>query len=396
MNRPYEALPYLYKRREYFESRNSPATNTYEYFAEAYAMLQQVDSAEYYISKTMDMPVKTDETKQFLYRACSLLESSKGDYRNALEIYRQYYHLSDSIAKAKKTLDIARIKNWHELEQKDIENELLQQEQQKQNRLILILAIAMGLIFVFLALSFYFYNKSSGKNKKLQQLHTVKDKLFSVISHDLRSPLSTLLSTLNLYSNNLLDTETQNQLLDDISKRVDDTFSLIENLLRWSKNQMQGIVPSPANFDIQEEAISVLNNLQNIATEKKITLRNYIGNHQVFADRDMFSVILRNLTMNAIKYTNSEGTITLNSELSDNKLIISVKDTGTGMSQDIQNKLFKLSETKSQRGTNNESGTGLGLVLCADFVKINGGDIWFTSKEGEGSTFYFSLPISEP
>jgi len=97
--------------------------------------------------------------------------------------------------------------------------------------------------------------------------------------------------------------------------------------------------------------------------------------------------------MNAIKYTPAEGKITIDSELSDNKLIISVKDTGTGMPQEVQDKLFKLSETRSQRGTNNESGTGLGLVLCADFVKINGGNIWFNSKQGEGSTFCFSVPV---
>jgi two-component system sensor histidine kinase/response regulator len=109
----------------------------------------------------------------------------------------------------------------------------------------------------------------------------------------------------------------------------------------------------------------------------------------------MFAVVVRNLTMNAIKYTSTEGEVTLDSEQSGDKLIISVKDTGTGMPQEIQDSLFKLSETKSRYGTNNESGVGFGLVLCADFVKANGGDIWFNSVHGEGSTFYFSVPAKK-
>jgi two-component system sensor histidine kinase/response regulator len=146
-------------------------------------------------------------------------------------------------------------------------------------------------------------------------------------------------------------------------------------------------------FDVQEGSRVVTDSLQSIAAAKRITLSNRIEPQQIFADRDMFAVVVRNLTTNALKFTSADGEVTLASELNDDMLVISVKDTGTGMTQEVQNNLFKLSETKSQRGTNNESGTGLGLVLCADFVKANGGSIWFTSKQGEGSTFYFSVPV---
>ena len=158
---------------------------------------------------------------------------------------------------------------------------------------------------------------------------------------------------------------------------------------------MQGIVPSPSFFDVHDGSRSVTDSLYHIAAAKTITLNNRIAKQQVYADRDMFAVVVRNLTMNAIKYTSAEGEVTLASEPKDNMLVISVNDTGTGIPQEMQDKLFQLSETKSQRGTNNESGTGLGLVLCADFVKANGGRIWFTSKQGEGSTFFFSVPVKE-
>jgi two-component system sensor histidine kinase/response regulator len=156
---------------------------------------------------------------------------------------------------------------------------------------------------------------------------------------------------------------------------------------------MQGMTPSPVAFDVQEVSRSVTDSLENIAANKNIYLGNHIEAQQVYADRDMFTVVVRNLTTNAIKYTSADGEIILASELNGNMLVISVKDTGTGMPPEVQETLFKLYETRSQQGTGKESGSGLGLVMCADFVRINGGKIWFTSVQGEGSTFYFSVPV---
>jgi len=133
-------------------------------------------------------------------------------------------------------------------------------------------------------------------------------------------------------------------------------------------------------------------NIENAISDD--ALRVVLKEIQKYADRDMFHVILRNLTTNALKFTSSGGEVTLTSELKDNMLIIAVKDTGTGMSAQVQEKLFKLSESNSSYGTNGEKGTGLGLILCADFVKTIGGKIWLTSEERKGTTFYFSIPTT--
>jgi len=251
------------------------------------------------------------------------------------------------------------------------------------------------IILSLLVLSIYFYIKTIEKNRELKEMHRVKDKLFSVVAHELRSPMASLMSLLKLTSMNLMDVETQNQLLRDVSKRVDDLFGLLDNLLNWAKSQMKGIVLTPVYFDVQHEIRAIVNDLQNVAASKKIVVTNRAGKQEIYADRDIFSVVLRNLTTNALKYTSAGGEVSIDAEPSGNMLVVSVKDTGTGMSKEVQDKLFNFTETKSRRGTDNETGTGLGLVLCADFIKANGGGIWFSSVQGKGSTFFFSVPLKK-
>ena len=253
----------------------------------------------------------------------------------------------------------------------------------------------LAIIFILLVVSIFFYIKTVEKNRELHQLHTVKDKLFSIIAHDFRSPIASLISMLELAKMKMLDPEEQAEIFMNISKRVEDVYKLLDNLLKWAKSQMHGIVVSPVYFDAQDEVNEVLNGLQNVAEAKKISLNARVGKHEIFADRDMFSVIVRNLASNAIKFTFEGGEIIIDSEMSDNKLVISVKDKGTGMTPEVLNNLFKLTKTKSVRGTNNEAGTGLGLLLCSDFVKANGGEIWVNSKQDEGSTFSFSVPLNK-
>jgi len=406
MNRPYEALPYFYQTLEFSVKMGSKPNIgiAYANLAKTYALMHNIDSTEYYISKTMDSHITTT---YYLYRVRSKVDSLKGNYLSALANYQKYHHLNDSLSKEDKSTEMARLKLWHEFDQKEIEKRILQQEFQKQRKLTMILAIALVMILALLALAVFFYMKIIENNRKLneknheitekncelEELHTVKDKLFSVVAHDLRNPIAVLMSVLKLTHMKMLDAETQAQMLKDVSRQVDDVHGLLDNLLCWAKSQMKGIVVSPVYFDVQNEIHTVMDSLLDIAAAKKIVLNNRMGKHEIYADRDMFSIVMRNLATNALKYTSTGGEVTIDSELSDNMLIISVKDTGTGMTQEVQKKLFSLSETRSRRGTNNEGGTGLGLVLCADFVKANGGRIWFTSVQGKGSTFFFSVPM---
>ena len=340
--------------------------------------------------------MNSEKTITFLpraYQTAAKIDSLKDDYMSALANYQKYKHLSDSLAKEDASTEKARLKVWHEFDQKDFEKRLLQQKYQKEQNLTASLKIALVIILTLLILIAFFFRKINEKNREMKDLHAVKDKLFSVVAHDLRSPVSSLISILKLVDSNQLNPEEQTQVFKNISNRVENTYNLLESLLRWSKRQMQGIITQPVYFDVQQESRSITDSLKDNAAQKKIVLLNRIEQQQVFADRDMFSIVLRNLITNAIKFSFLEGEITLSSKLSGEMLVISVQDTGTGMSQEVQNKMFKLSETKSQLGTENEKGAGLGLVMCADFVRANGGDIGFTSAQGEGSTFFFSIPV---
>ncbi len=392
-----EGLSYLHRAREYFEAHEEAGFTMEAYIrlAEAYILMHQVDSAEWCLQKVAQSPIIYASTRMRILQSKSMLDSIRGNCWGALAHFKAYSHLADSLAKDKNTNEVARMKNWYEIEQKENENRILQQEQHKQSRLIYSLVGTLVLIIILIVLLAYLYRRSVKKNSELKELHKVKDKLFSVVAHDLRSPIGTLMTMLKLINENSMDAETQTELLKGISSRVDDTYGLLDNLLCWSKSQMQSIVPSATYFDIQTVSLIVTSNLQEVAIDKQINLRNLIEKHQVYADKEMFTVVIRNLTMNALKYTYAGGEVKLASKLSGDVLIVSVTDNGTGMTQDVQDKLFKLSETSSKRGTNNESGAGLGLVLCADFVKTNGGSIWFESQEGKGTTFFFSIPVKK-
>ena len=401
-NRPREALPYFHQLRRYYEINNFNIHLGRQYgrLAQVHAAMHNIDSAEYYIRKAMDsnQPVNFIDK---VYLASAKVDSLKGDYLSALANFQKYHYLTDSVSKDEKSTEMARLKVWYEFDQKEIEKRILNQEFQKQRKLTFILAVSLLMTLTMLALAVFFYRKITEmnremkvKNHEMKELHTVKDKLFSVVAHDLRSPVAALASLIRLVDVNRLNAIEQ-ELFKGISGRVETTSDLLGNLLNWAKSQMQGIVPAPVYFDIHEESRSVTDSLQTTADNKKIVLQNRIVQQQVYADRDMYALTLRNLSTNAIKYTSAGGEVILASELSGNMLVISVKDTGTGMPQEVQKKLFNLSETKSRRGTDNESGTGLGLVLCADFVKANGGRIWFTSVQGEGSTFFFSVPVNK-
>jgi PAS domain S-box-containing protein len=231
---------------------------------------------------------------------------------------------------------------------------------------------------------------------KLRQLNVDKDIFISILSHDLKSPFNNLLGLSEILTEDIrkLDMDEIEDIANNINKAARNTFNLLEDILMWARTQ-QGKIPfKPQNLNFTDICKNILEVLKPNADAKNITF-NFSSEDQinVFADIDMSKTVLRNLVSNSIKFTNSGGKITINAEQNSGDVTISVSDNGIGIPPDNLAKLFNISEVLSTKGTAGETGTGLGLILCKEFVEKHGGKIWVESEVGKGSDFKFTLPI---
>jgi signal transduction histidine kinase len=222
-----------------------------------------------------------------------------------------------------------------------------------------------------------------------------KDKFFSIIAHDLRNPLGNFKNVTELLFNsyNELTEEEKLEFISLMYESSKNTYSLLENLLEWSRTQIGTLLYNPVEFNLKMLSFDILKLLKSSADNKHIKLIVKISDSiNIKADMNMIQTIIRNLISNAIKFTPENGLITLNAFNSNDTTIISVQDTGVGMSQETIDKLFRIDIPVSTLGTNYEVGTGLGLILCKEFVEKRQGKIWVESELGKGSIFYISLP----
>jgi signal transduction histidine kinase len=231
---------------------------------------------------------------------------------------------------------------------------------------------------------------------KLIELNVTKDKFFSLIAHDLRGPFNALLGFTKLLEYEL-PTMTQDRIQKvavTMRKSATNLYNLLENLLAWSQMERGVNTIIPESFSVMTKIIESMATIQELAIKKGINVKYEINNDLVvFTDSNMFATIIRNLTSNAIKFTPKGGNITIGAKpVADNWVEISITDTGIGMDQEMQENLFKLEVNTSRKGTEKEESTGLGLIICKGYIEKQGGRMWFESKEGQGSTFYFSLP----
>jgi signal transduction histidine kinase len=230
------------------------------------------------------------------------------------------------------------------------------------------------------------------QNVELEEVNRVKDKLLSVVSHDIRGPLGSLHLALNLVKSGSLTADEFQKVSEDLEARLTHTTEFIDNLLQWAKLQMRGETFEPDRLDLSKLADESVKLLEPECAHKSIVIKNLLqGKMEAFADLNMIRSVFRNLLTNAIKFTKPKGTISLNAYRVNDRIVISVADSGVGIPEKNRGKLFTISSVATQ-GTKQEKGTGLGLLLCKEFVEKNGGTIWFETEEGKGTTFYFSLP----
>ncbi|MEG8947657.1 sensor histidine kinase [Rosettibacter firmus] len=235
-------------------------------------------------------------------------------------------------------------------------------------------------------------------NQELKNSNASKDKFFSIIAHDLRSPFSSLLSFSEFLYQDIdeLSKDEIKSFAQNINDAAKTVFNLLENLLQWSRIQTGTISFKPRKFNIYDVSTKVINLLLNNALIKKIELINNINKDEiVFADEDMIFSVIQNLLSNAIKFTYENGKIILSSKEKDNMVEISISDNGIGMDDKDIEKLFRIDIPFTKSGTRDEKGSGLGLILCKEMIEKNKGKIWVSSKLNEGTTFTFTLHKNE-
>jgi signal transduction histidine kinase len=239
------------------------------------------------------------------------------------------------------------------------------------------------------------------KQKELEDLNHSKDKFFSIVSHDLRSPFSSLLGISKLLAEGSADLERKEikELAEALNSQAHNVFDFMENLLKWAQAHTGRMKYQPTVLPLKEITASVEALLRENAHSKGIILTDEIDSTMsVYVDENMIRSVLQNLVSNALKFTSAGGKVSVTASQSTKKpkfVEVSVNDTGVGMSKDDADKLFRIDVVHTTKGTEDETGTGLGLILCKELVEKNGGTIWVRSTEGAGTTFSFTLPLAK-
>lgn len=239
-------------------------------------------------------------------------------------------------------------------------------------------------------------NTLRSNSKQLAELNLFKDKMFMVVAHDIHSPLAVLSNLIELLRQEMEEyDEYPEEVVYEMEQQIQNTFKLVESLLDWFQGQKEGMVFKPIVCKLAEVVQTNMHLLQVQSSRKHIQVKSDIPNSMlVYADQEMLDLIVRNLLSNAIKFTDVGGSIQLTAKQREDSVIISIEDTGRGIDPDQSNRLFMEESPIPLDGTAGEKGAGFGITLCREFVRINGGDIWFDSTYLQGSIFYFSIPIA--
>lgn len=352
------------------------------------------------------------------YLLYSQIFEKEGKTKQALKNHKFYSELKDSLVNENINSRIMELNINYETNQREKENELLKQsnriqslvlEKQSQYIYVLLIAALLGLFLISgIILRYNYLNKTKKiteqKNRKielqkteLKQLNATKDKFFSILAHDLKNPFQTMLGYSTLLSTDYDElTETEKRsIIEQIANVSKSSYQLLDNLLSWANTQTGRIEYFATEVNLKELVVETLKPIKMQAERKEQNIELLVSpNIMALVDKNIFSTVLRNLITNAVKFSNTKGNIIIEATERKKDIVIKVEDDGRGIEEKGLSELFTLKTTKNSDGTASEKGTGLGLVICHEFVEIYKGEIWAESEYGKGSKFYFTIPKS--
>jgi two-component system sensor histidine kinase/response regulator len=332
-------------------------------------------------------------------------DSALGNYKEALEHMQDYANLYDSFYSQAKTRTTQRMLIEFDMQRKEKENEQLKNEnslQQQHMAIFAVAGIALLIAGAFLALLYkqkteafrsveQMQHKTEIQKNELTVINAVKDKLISMIAHDVRSPLTSLQNTLHLTRQKILNEEEFDRLSLILDNDIRHLVSMLDNTLLWAREQIHALKVTKIPFDLHSVAQDVIELYHQPIQDKNLSVQNNIpATTEVVSDKEIIHTALRNFISNAIKFTPSGTCIELNAEQKNGALLVTVKDEGVGISKEILNKINK-KEFVSTRGTNNEKGTGLGLMFTRDLLLKLGEELHIETQTGKGTAITFSI-----
>lgn len=394
-----------------------------ENVAATYLLLNLPDSALFYlfIADSVTQVNRLILEKSNIYRTYSEAYAQLGNYPQAYRYLVQHRSIADSIFNLEKENLVNEITLRYETAKKEQENRIL--KQQYRTTMIITLVVAAFVLIIITMLLWNNWKKRSTnrklavqkeiiqrqrdnldqafeilrkREKELEEANASKDMFFSIIAHDLKSPFNTLLgfSDLLLTEGDSFNGKETKQMVKTIHDSASNLFNLLENLLEWTRAQTNRIEVKPKAFDVVPLVRKNIEIVHPAAENKKIEIHfNETRTAIVYADYEMIDFVIRNLLSNAIKYVRPNGEVFINLVRMGKALKVKVKDTGVGISDENQQRLFKIDEKVRTDGTSMEKGTGLGLIISKEFLELNHGSIGVTSHEGKGSEFFFTLPV---
>ena len=333
---------------------------------------------------------------QSVYRQLYFLKKESNPVES-LKYLELYTFLSDSIYEQQMQEQLANLHVHYQTAEKEAQISLQQAELHKQNIQRTALLIGFALSIFFLVLLWYILYLRTKRNRVLAEMNAAKDKFFSIISHDLKNPAIAQRDALQMLLNHsdVWDMKTLSLYYDELLKSADGQVELLYNLLNWAQVQTGRMPYNPIQFDLVEGLRSDVILIENMSKRKGVSIDLNIPETAILTgDSNMTTTVVRNLLTNAVKFTPSGGTISLDIEplpSKNNAFTITVSDTGMGMSDEQQRALFNLDHQSSRKGTIGESGSGLGLIVCKELVEKHGSVLHIESTENQGSRFWFVL-----
>jgi signal transduction histidine kinase len=426
----YKAIDYqreALKLNEELGDKKALAEN-YAELGLVYFNFTHYDRALYYFKKGLDISLEINYKFQnnIYYQYLSEVHAILGNYEEAYRNYKLYIAGRDQISSEEAKQKTAELQAKYQLSVKEKENERLRHNEQLhraqiKNQWLLMGFVAFALVLLIVLATIFrrryqqnrrlnvqlslknneienHRKKVEHLNADLQEANAAKDRFFSIIAHDLKNPFNSLMGLVDLLIEEYHSFKEKEQMefLHQIKASSDKIYALLQNLLMWGSNQLGKTQVVKEKIDLSKTAKESVTLIQSLADNKNITLEmNIPPNTWAYADKNMVSTILLNLITNAIKFTPQDGTVEVQCFNKTSHVEVMVADSGVGISPKNLEQLFKIDAKVQSTGTDNEKGTGLGLILCKEFIEKNNGRIWAESIEGSGSWFYFTLPVSE-